>query len=54
MQWLLDIHWGRLCLCSLCTPSAKTAHKDARQKLWDTVTLPKVFGLSEWTELEKM
>jgi hypothetical protein len=30
----------------------KVAHQEAKQSIWDS--LPKMFGLPEWSELEKM
>lgn len=42
----------RLDVCHVCLSSMKVAHQEAKQSLWDS--LPTMFGLPEWSELEKM
>lgn len=47
--------WGELegtTVCAACLSGMKSAHQEAKQALWDR--LPAMFGLLEWTELEKM
>jgi hypothetical protein len=44
--------WDRLDVCNVCLSSMKVAHQEAKQSIWDS--LPTMFGLPEWSELEKM
>ncbi|KAJ6535566.1 hypothetical protein B0H19DRAFT_1183764 [Mycena capillaripes] len=44
--------WGNLDVCDICLSSMKIAHQEAKQALWDS--LPELFGLPEWSELEKL
>ncbi|KAJ7162675.1 hypothetical protein C8R43DRAFT_919596 [Mycena crocata] len=44
--------WDGIDVCDICMSAMKDAHHAARQSLWDE--LPKIFGLPNWTELEKM
>jgi hypothetical protein len=39
-------------LCPACLAVLKQTHKDARQAFWDK--LPKIYGLPEWEELERL
>ncbi|KAJ7456053.1 hypothetical protein FB451DRAFT_1143508 [Mycena latifolia] len=49
-----DNDWERFHtdVCADCIASLKSAHLEARFNLWDR--LPEIFGLPNWTELEKM
>ena len=44
--------WDKLKVCAACQSSMKGAHHDAKESLWDG--LPEMFGLPEWSDLEKM
>ncbi|KAJ6472372.1 hypothetical protein C8R47DRAFT_1295900 [Mycena vitilis] len=44
--------WDRLKVCDVCMTSMKADHQAAKQALWDE--LPGMFGLPEWSELEKL
>ncbi|KAJ7100389.1 hypothetical protein C8R44DRAFT_642011 [Mycena epipterygia] len=44
--------WEDLEVCDVCLSTMKTTHQQAKQSFWDG--LPAMFGLPEWTELEKM
>ncbi|KAF8218075.1 hypothetical protein K438DRAFT_2038692 [Mycena galopus ATCC 62051] len=52
LELWLAVHWDRLDVCVKCLSEMKAAHGTARKKLWDS--LPKVFGLGDWTKLEEM
>ncbi|KAJ7100443.1 hypothetical protein C8R44DRAFT_843435 [Mycena epipterygia] len=39
-------------VCKPCLTVMKAAHEEAKQSIWDR--LPSLFGLPDWTELEKM
>ncbi|KAK7028754.1 BTB domain-containing protein [Favolaschia claudopus] len=49
--WKLD-DWNTLQVCAACLASMKAEHRVAKQAHWDS--LPEMFGLPEWSELEKM
>ncbi|KAJ7100401.1 hypothetical protein C8R44DRAFT_641926 [Mycena epipterygia] len=45
--------WHRVdAVCSPCLTAMKTAHEEAKNAVWNR--LPSLFGLPDWTELEKM
>ncbi|KAJ7177243.1 hypothetical protein C8R43DRAFT_506714 [Mycena crocata] len=49
-----DSDWAGLAaeVCKTCLSAMKESHHEARQVCWDG--LPSLFGLPQWTELEKM
>ena len=49
--WSTD-DWERLNVCGHCLSTMKSAAKEAKEVLWKTV--PELFGLPSWIELEKM
>ncbi|KAJ7085120.1 hypothetical protein B0H15DRAFT_988618 [Mycena belliarum] len=44
--------WERLDVCASCLRTMKEEHAAAKQELWDE--LPSLFGLPDWTTLQKM
>lgn len=44
--------WFAKGICNVCLEVSKTSHNDAKQVLWQS--LPDIFGLPKWPELEKL
>ncbi|KAF8178377.1 hypothetical protein K438DRAFT_1274958 [Mycena galopus ATCC 62051] len=44
--------WSDLEVCETCLSEMRKAHHAAKKRLWDQ--LPGIFGLPDWSELEKM
>ncbi|KAJ6550509.1 hypothetical protein B0H10DRAFT_2084607, partial [Mycena sp. CBHHK59/15] len=49
--WTED-DWERLDVCDVCVAAMKASHQECRERFWEG--LPRIFGLPDWEELEKM
>ncbi|KAJ6535525.1 hypothetical protein B0H19DRAFT_1004121 [Mycena capillaripes] len=52
LELVREVHWGYLGVCSTCRSAMKDAHRNARKALWNK--LPELFGLPNWTQLERL